>query len=115
MGKLLQVRVSASTVDPGKVEDAWPILCHLAYPPENDYAPASRGVLELVRTLGARITAGEVAKPVAERLLPWFGKAEGLVERFEEALAAWEVEKARMLSDKIEDALDELEDRAGYK
>jgi hypothetical protein len=114
LGRLLQVRVSASTVEPGKVEEAWPILCHLAYPPGNDYAPAGRGVLELVRTLEARISAGEVPGPVVARLSPWLGKAWGLAERFGEALAAWDVDKARRLSDEIEDALDDLEDRASY-
>ncbi|GFK95698.1 hypothetical protein NNJEOMEG_03566 [Fundidesulfovibrio magnetotacticus] len=115
MGKLLQVRVSAATTDPGKVDDAWPILSHLAYPPGHDYAPARRGVLELVDTLRARLAAGEVSPNVAERVAPGLAKAESLVERFNEALAAWKPEAAQRLSEEIEEALDDLEDQAGYR
>lgn len=115
MGKLLQVRVMAYTVDPGKVEDTWPILSHLAYPPGHDYAPAKRGVLELVATLGARISAGEVPAEVAARLKPGLGKAEQAVSSLEGALASWKAEDAQMQSEKIEDALDGLEGLAGYK
>jgi len=112
MGKLLQVRVSASTIDPGKVEKIWPNLSRLAYPAGNDYAPAKRGVLEIIETLRARMVVGEVAKPVAALIEPSLAKAEGLVARFEEALGSWDVNTARALSEKIEDALDEVEDRA---
>ena len=115
MGKLLQVRVMAYTVDPGKVDDTWPILSHLAYPPGHDYAPAKRGVLELVATLRARLTAGEVSPGVTERLKPGLDKAEHFVAQLEKALASWQAEKAQMATEKIEDALDELETRAGYK
>jgi len=115
MGKLLQVRVSASTVDPGKVDDAWPILSHLAYPPGHDYAPAKRGVLELIETLRARVSAGEVSPGVALRIDPGLGKAEALSRELAEALAAWQAEKAQMLTEKIEDALSDLEDQAGYR
>lgn len=115
MGKLLQVRVSASTLDPGKVDSTWPILSHLAYPPGHDYAPAKRGVLELIDTLRARLTAGEIPQGVAGKLAPWLEKAEQLSRQLEDALASWQAEKAQQLTDKIEDALDELEDRAGYR
>jgi len=115
MGKLLQVRVSVSTLDPGKVESAWPILSHLAYPPGHDYAPAKRGVLELIDTLRARLTAGDVPQGVADKLKAGLGQAEQLSRQLEDALASWQAEKAQQLTDKIEDALDELEDRAGYR
>lgn len=115
MGKLLQVRVSASTLDPGKVESSWPILSHLAYPPGHDYAPAKRGVLELIDTLRARLTAGDVPQGVADKLKAGLGQAEQLARQLEDALASWQAEKAQQLTDKIEDALDELEDRAGYR
>jgi hypothetical protein len=115
MGKLLQVRVSASTVEPGRIEDAWPILCHLAYPPAHGYAPAKRGVLELVDTLHARLTAGEIPPDVAVRLKEGVGRAVSLCEALGGALAAWKPGEASALTEKIEDALDELEDRAGYR
>ena len=115
MGKLLQVRVSAATIDPGKVEDAWPILSHLAYPPGNAYAPAQRGVLELVDTLQARVSAGEVPDGVSARIRPGVEALKRLVESLKEALASWQAEKAQMLTEKIEDALDDLEGQTGYK
>lgn len=115
MGRLLQVRVSAATVDPGRVEDAWPILSHLAYPSAHEYAPAKRGVLELVDTLHARLTAGEIPANVAARLQGGLARAVELCEALGEALAAWKPGDASALTEKIEDALDELEDRAGYR
>lgn len=115
MGKLLQVRVSAATIDPGKVEDAWPILSHLAYPPEHGYAPAQRGVLELVDTLHARLTAGDVPQAVAGRIRPGLDALVLQVESLREALASWQAEKAQLLTEKIEDALDDLEGQAGYR
>lgn len=114
MGKLLQVRVMAFTVDPGKVEDAWPELCKLAYPPGNDYAPAARGVLELISTLHARLTAGELPPKAAARVKTGLDPALALTAQLEEALAAWRPDQARALTDRIEDALDALEEKAVY-
>ena len=115
MGKLLQVRVMAYTVDPLKVEDAWPVLGHLAYPPGHEYAPAARGVLELISTLHARMTAGEIPPKAAEALKPGVDEAVRLSAQLEAALAAWQPDKARALTDRIEDALDGLEEKAGYR
>jgi hypothetical protein len=115
MGKLLQVRVSAATIDPGKVEDAWPVLWHLAYPPGHGYAPAKPGVLELVDTLHARLAAGDVPQAVAGRIRSGVEALTKLVESLREALAAWQPEKAQLITEKIEDALDDLEGQAGYR
>uniref|UniRef100_A0A7C4AHI9 Formin-like protein 18 n=1 Tax=Fundidesulfovibrio putealis TaxID=270496 RepID=A0A7C4AHI9_9BACT len=112
MGKLLQVRVSAFTVDPSRLEGAWPALYALAYPPANDYAPARKGVLELVETLRARLVAGEAPPAVADRLKPGLDKAESLVRALEDALAAWQPGKAQALTEQIEEALDALEVQA---
>jgi len=111
MGRLLQVRVSVFTVYPDKVEDAWPELSRLAYPPGHDYAPAKRGVLELIDTLRAVVDAGGAP----ERLRPGVGKAVGEAAALSEALGEWKVQDARALTEKIEDTLDELESAAGYK
>jgi len=113
MGTLLQVRVSVYTVDPGKVEDAWPVLSRLAYPHSHDYAPAKRGVLELIETLNARITAKEVPGDIAGRLKPGLDKAVQAAAQLQEALALWKPEEAQMITEKIETALDELNDLAG--
>jgi len=111
MGRLLQARVSVFTVYPDKVEDAWPELSLLAYPPGHGYAPAKRGVLELVDTLRARMDAGGVS----ERLRPGVEKAVGEALALSEALGEWKVEEARAITEKIEDTLDALESLAGCK
>ena len=115
MGTLLQVRVSVFTVDVDQVEARWPVLVALAYPPGYDYAPAKRGVLELVDTLRARVDAGGASEAVAARLRPGLTKAVGHVAQLNEALAVWKADEARTLTEKIEDMLDELEGVASYK
>jgi len=115
MGKLLQVRVSVFTVDPDQVEVRWPELSGLTYPPGHEYAPAKRGVLELIDTLRARVDAGAVDAGLAARLRPGLDKAVAQVSELDGALAAWKADEARMVTEKIEDTLDALEDVAGSK
>ena len=114
MSKYLQVRVIAQTVDPSAIEDAWPMLFKLAYPPSHEYAPAQKGVLELIHTLGARLSSGEVAEKIAAGLRDGVARANALTRELEEALASWRPDKARELTEKIEDALDDLESKARY-
>ncbi|WP_243367573.1 hypothetical protein [Fundidesulfovibrio soli] len=113
MSKLLQVRVSVSTLDIAAVERAWPTLWDMAYPPGNDYAPARQGVLELVDTLHARMAAGELSPAIRKGLTPGLEAVSGLVRSLQDALGTWNVHEAQALTQKIEDALDALEDRAG--
>jgi hypothetical protein len=113
MGKLLQVRVSAATVDIAGVERAWPTLWAMAYPPGNDYAPAKQGVLELVDTLRARLDSDELSPAIRKELTPGVEAISGLVHELQNALGTWNVHEAQALSQKIEDGLDAQEDRAG--
>jgi hypothetical protein len=113
MGDLLQVRVMAYTPDVSAVERAWPELSGLAWPPGFDYAPAKRGVLELVDTLVERLRYGDVDKSLAQALLPDAQAVAAVKGQLEAALADWDAAAANKLSVKVEDALAALERKAG--
>lgn len=113
MGKLLQVRVMAYTVDPDGVALAWPKLSGLAYPAGHGYAPARRGVVELVETLSARLSADELSRELVLRLKPGLAKAAEAVAALSEALASWKADEAQRLTERIENLLDELEEMPG--
>ncbi|GAB6038859.1 hypothetical protein JCM15519_34180 [Fundidesulfovibrio butyratiphilus] len=112
MGRYLQIRVSAVTVDLVGAERAWPQLVELAWPHAHDYAKAPRGVLELVDALEERLRYGQDVSPAARKAyLPDAQKILTLKEQLEEALSRWDASTANRLSDTLEDALDALEGR----
>ena len=113
MGDVLQVRVMVYTPDPADVDKAWPLLAELAWPAGSNYAPAKHGALELVETLGARLRYEQVSKAIAQGLMPGLEKAEALKERLDKALGDWDPTLANKLTVQIEQALGELETRAG--
>lgn len=115
MGDILQIRVMAYTPDVGAVEKRWPELSELAWPPANNYAPAKRGVLELVEALVARLRFEDVPKATVDALLPGALKAKALGVDLEEALSQWNASLANKISVQLEDALSDLETRAGGK
>ena len=115
MGDVLQVRVMVYTPDVSVVEKKWPELSELAWPPANNYAPAKRGVLELVDTLVARLRFEDVPKAKVDALLPGVLKARDLATELESALGAWNPSQANKLTVQIENALADLESRAGMK
>jgi hypothetical protein len=115
MGDILQVRVMAYTPDVSAVEKQWPELSELAWPPANNYAPAKRGVLELVETLVARLRFEDVPKAKVDALLPDALKAKALIVDMEAALGEWNASQANKISIQIENALTALESRAGMK
>ena len=110
MGRVLQIRVSASTFDEREVEDRWPGLCRLAFAelPEG----AARGVLELVEHLADRQRIGLLPDDAAEALGEKARRAAALKSELEEALADWDARKANGLSERLEDLLDDLEKSA---
>jgi hypothetical protein len=109
MGAFLQIRVSAVTFDPGKVDKAWPGLVKLAFPTEATPPRERAGVLELVAALSDRLALGEVAESDGFDPRPGIRAASALAARLEEALAARDPQTADMLSYRIEDTLAELE------
>ena len=115
MGDILQIRVMAYTPDVGDVEKKWPELSELAWPPANTYAPAKRGVLELVETLVARLRFEDVPKAKAAALLPDALKAKALIVDLENALGEWNPSLANKISVQLEDAVTALESLAGMR
>jgi hypothetical protein len=108
MGKLLQIRVSASTYRPEDVERAWPQLTSLALP--QGVEKTSRfGVLELVEALSDRFRFGDLPEPVKQELEPGISRTKYVKHQLEEALAEWDASKANELSDELEQILDEME------
>lgn len=116
MGRLLQIRVMAQTFRPADVERAWPKLCRLAWPeafPDKG-APggpplAERGVLELTQALADRVSFGGLDKALVRQIEPRVQAAYGLMEDLHAALADWKPGAANAASDRLEDALSELE------
>lgn len=105
MGKILQIRVSASTFAPAEVERAWPKLLALAY----KEAPANPEVLDLVTTLDEMRRFGDWPPGAARDLGQGIDALVALRDELETALADWEPQAANRVSDEIEDTLTELE------
>lgn len=107
MGRLLQVRVSASTFNPADVMEAWPLLTKLAW--EDPDIP-THGVMELARTLFDQMKINMLDAAVVERLASDIEKAEALRKDLAKALADWKPGEADRLSYLLEDMLDQMED-----
>lgn len=109
MGKLLQIRVSASTFEPERVPKRWPSLYKLAWA---DEPPGpGRGVLELVATLADKNRLDMLPRD-ALFLGGDIDRAEVMREALEAALADWKAARANEISDSLEDLLGELEKAA---
>lgn len=108
MGKILQIRVSATTFDPDQVKKRWPNLFKMAWGEESP--GPNRGVLELAATLADRKRLGMLSD--AASMAQDIDKAEALGESLEAALGDWQAAKANEISDRLEDQLDELEKAA---
>lgn len=111
MGKVLQIRVTASTYDQREVKARWPRLCKLAFTPIRPKELA-QGVLELAQSLYEQCRFGEWDKELTDRLKPGIDKAKALCQELEAALADWKASEANRISDELEDQLDRLEEIA---
>ncbi len=111
MGKVLQVRVMAYTFDPDEVKEAWPNLHALVWGDASQHPAAPCGVLELVRGLDDGC-----------RFVPWDAQTKTLLEAgvagvvnlvrlLEEALGNWDPTQANRLTNQLEEALAELEQK----
>ncbi|MGE4551942.1 MAG: hypothetical protein AB7D57_02455 [Desulfovibrionaceae bacterium] len=110
MGKVLQIRVSASTYDESQVGKRWPRLTAHAWGVDAD-APG-HGVLALIETIEDKARLGLLdfkPGPDFERAL---AAVTALRDRMEAALADWRAGEANRLSDELEDALGDLEKAA---
>lgn len=111
MGRVLQIRVSASTYNPDEVEKYWPALVRLAQP-ESAYPPETYGVLELVQRLDELCRFGSWSQEVKSVLEPFVLQAAEKKEALEKALADWKVSEANALSFELEDVLKAMQKEA---
>lgn len=110
MGKILQIRVSASTYDVSQVGKRWPKLAAHAWGVDVD--KQEHGLLELVETIEDKTRLGLLSFKPQGDFHGALQAAVGLRDRLEEALAEWRASEANSLSDALEDAIDDLEKAA---
>lgn len=109
MGKVLQIRVVAVTWDDDLVEEYWPKLSKLAF--GLPIKLNNKGVLEMVRALAEGLKFMNWPDELKKKLDSGIREAAEIRTDLEKALADWEPAKANILSDKLEDCLDRLENK----
>ena len=110
MGKVLQVRVTATTYNDAEVEKSWPSLWKLIWP--EPAAIPRKGVLELAAAVYDAVRAGLIPDHVAGALKAKADQAEALRHAIDKALNDWKPAEADRIIYQLEDTLDELEDIA---
>ncbi|MUM78710.1 hypothetical protein GKC30_13800 [Pseudodesulfovibrio sp. F-1] len=111
MGKLLQIRVSASTFSEDEVKKVWPALWELVWGDGGDAIPR-KGVMELAQAVFDAVRAGLIPKERRDPLREKAEQAEALRFKLQDALAARQPREADAISYELEDCLDALEDIA---
>ncbi len=111
MGKILVVRVSASTYDDADVKKRYPLLYQFAWPVNDDYIPAAQrfGIMELITTLDEAIDFADWPQNVKTVLAPFIEEISHLQKTMQELILAWQPKEADAISYQIEEKLDELE------
>ena len=107
MGKVLQIRVIATTWDEELLEDYWPRLARLAF--SMPVKIEKHGVLEMVRALADGLEFMKWSDQRKERMGPGIREAAKIREELERALSDWDPKKATELSNRLEETLDNLE------
>ncbi len=108
MGRIIQIRVSASTPDEKDVQRAWPLLDRLVWT-RGEFMNPVRGAVELAHAAFTAVDAGLIEDSQAKALEDKAREAESLRLRMESALAERNAAEADVLSYRLEDALDEME------
>ncbi|MCG8529851.1 MAG: hypothetical protein MI749_04220 [Desulfovibrionales bacterium] len=109
MGKVLQVRVWATTYSEDEVQKEWPQLFTLAFPENQQRYVAKAGVLEMIETLVDACRFADWNPALKEYAKEPLDALFALRKELEDALADWNPQAANTLTDKIEDALTDLE------
>ena len=111
MGRVLQIRVGAWTYDEDEVLRTWPHLTALVWPQLDQWGPAGmkHGVIELAAHLADAIRFSDLPKEQKENLAPLARSVTALLEEMRAALADWKPRAANTLSEKLEEALTELD------
>lgn len=109
MGRVLQVRVSASTYNPDDVRKNWP-RCHArAWPQGEPVFEPHQGVLQLIDALEDALRLADWDDYVRDLVSEPVAKLAAMKDELEEALAEWDPRRANRLTDDIEDLLSVLE------
>ena len=109
MGKVLQVRVWASTYSEDEVQSEWPKLFELAFPEAQQRFVAKAGVVEMIETLVDACRFADWNEELKDYAKEPLDALFALRKELEEALADWNPQRANQLTDAIEDALSDLE------
>lgn len=110
MGRVLQVRLMAYTFAEDDVRKAWPLLWNWAFEETRPGFPMEmKGVLELVRALDELYQFGDIPDSLRKVLAGFLPEAVAGAEELQRQLADWNPKAANVASDRIEDALSELE------
>lgn len=115
MGKVLQIRVMAYTYAEDDVRKAWPVLWKWAFEETKPGFPHdTRGVLELVRALADLYQFQDISEPLRFVLKKFLPAVLAGVEDLQQHLADWNPRAANQASDRIEEALNELNKQAPH-
>lgn len=109
MGRVLQIRVIAQTVSVSEVGWSWRRLCLIAFGNIPSDEEKKQGMLELIDALIDKFQFGDLDIELKNKIEPGLEKVAILREEIADALADWNPGKANSLSNKLEDALDSLE------
>ncbi|SHN63810.1 type II toxin-antitoxin system RelE/ParE family toxin [Desulfovibrio litoralis] len=119
MGKILQIRLSASTYNLDDVLKAWPALYNSVWGDEKAFtfqamsafanSDQNRGVLNLVKDLKTALVHNEWVSAKKQALEPGIKEAEKKAKELDEYLANWDAKAANRASDELESILDQLE------
>ena len=109
MGKVLQVRVWASTYSEDDVKGEWPRLFELAFPEDKQLYVAKAGVLEMIDTLVDACRFADWSDGLKDYAKEPLDAIMKLRKELDEALSDWNPQLANVLTNKIEDALSDLE------
>lgn len=116
MGRILQVRLSASTYDIEDVPKAWPSLCQTVWPDDKAIkalqisgVAGGRGVLDLVKALDVALEYEPWPEAKKQVLSPMLKAAKTAADKLSDALADWDPKAANKATDNLEATLDELE------
>lgn len=128
MGRVLTVRMIATTYREEEVFASWPRLCALAWPGKGTVCrdgwkpapvtfappvaadPVRRGVVELVSGLLEESRLGDWDKTVKNSLQSGLVDLEKAFRQLESALADWQGQAANAATNDMEDCLDSLEE-----
>lgn len=110
MGRIIQVRVSASTFSEDEVRGAWPKLWDFAFESNTPGFPHEmKGAFELVRALDDLYQFGDMDGAAREALAAGLPRVLADVADLQRHLADWNPQAANRTTDRIEDGLHELE------